>query len=163
MKAIVAVDLEWGIGFNGDLLQRIPEDMKFFKQMTVGKIVVMGRKTFGSLPGKKPLKDRTNIVLSKNRNFNHDGVMLCESQSQLMQELEKYSTDDVFIIGGESVYSALLPFCTEAYVTKIGSIYAADKYFVNLDKLDTWQLVSSSDVKMYEGISYRFLKYVNNK
>ncbi len=161
MKAIVAVDMNWGIGFKGDLLQRIPEDMKFFKQMTVGKVVVMGRNTFESLPTSNPLKDRTNIVLSKNRSFNHDKVIVCESQSQLVQKLDKYSTDDVFVIGGEAIYTMLLPFCNEAYITKIESRYSADKYFENLDKRDTWKLVSSSDVKFYEGIRYRFLKYVN--
>ncbi|SHI63682.1 dihydrofolate reductase [Desulfosporosinus lacus] len=160
MKAIAAVDLNWGIGYRGNLLKRIPEDMKFFKQMTLGKVVIMGRETFESLPGQEPLKDRVNIVLSKSEHFNNEKVTLCRSLDELYSELEKYDTDDVFVVGGESVYSQLLASCTEAYVTKIEEKYVADKYFVNLDKNKAWKLVSSSNLQNYENIGYRFVKYV---
>lgn len=160
MKAIAAVDLNWGIGYKGNLLKRIPDDMKFFKQMTLGKVVVMGRETFESLPGQEPLKDRVNIVLSKNEHFNNEKVTLCRSLDELYSELEKYDTDDVFVVGGESVYSQLLASCTEAYVTKIEKKYVADKYFANLDKNKAWQLVSSSNFKNYENVGYKFVKYV---
>lgn len=163
MKAIVAVDLNWGIGCKGNLLQRIPEDMKFFKQMTVGKVVVMGRETFESLPGKEPLKDRINIVLSKNENFKNEKITICRSLDELFQEFKKYNLDDVIIIGGESVYTQLLPYCTEAYVTQIESKYLADKYFVDLGKEESWELVSTGDLKNYNTINYSFLKYVNNR
>ena len=163
MKAIVAVDLNGGIGCKGNLLQRIPEDMKFFKQMTVGKVVVMGRETFESLPGKEPLKDRINIVLSKNENFKNEKITICRSLDELFQELKKYNLDDVIIIGGESVYTQLLPYCTEAYVTQIESKYLADKYFVDLGKEESWELVSTGDLKNYNTINYSFLKYVNNR
>ena len=119
MKAIVAVDLNWGIGYRGNLLQRIPEDMKFFKQMTLGKVVIMGRETFESLPGKEPLKDRINIVLSKDECFTNEKVTICRSLDELFYELKKYNSDDVFVIGGESIYTQLLPYCSEVYVTKI--------------------------------------------
>jgi len=92
MKAIAAVDLNWGIGYRGNLLERIPEDMKFFKQMTIGKVVIMGRKTFESLPGKEPLKDRVNIVLSKNEGFNNRKVTICRTLDELFCELEKYNS-----------------------------------------------------------------------
>lgn len=163
MKAIVAVDLNWGIGYKGDLLQRIPEDLKFFKRMTLGKVVIMGRETFESLPGKEPLKDRLNIMLSKNESFTNENLTICRSLGELFNVLAKYPTKDVFVIGGESVYSQLLPFCTEAYVTKIQNTYAADKYFINLDELDTWEVASTSDSKVYKDIQYRFIKYVNNQ
>jgi len=119
MKAIVAVDSNWGIGFRGNLLQRIPGDMKFFKQMTLNKVVIMGRETFESLPGKEPLKDRVNIVLSKNECFNNEKVTICRTLNELFCELEKYNSDEVFLIGGESIYTQLLPYCKEAYVTSI--------------------------------------------
>lgn len=161
MKAIVAVDLNWAIGCEGNLLQIIPEDMKFFKNKTSGNVVIMGRETFESLPGKAPLKDRINIVLSKNQSFSDDRIMICHSLSELFHEIEKYDTDDVFVIGGESVYAQLLPYCSEAYVTKIRNKYAADKYFTNLDKEKTWELAYVSDSKNYNDIQYNFLKYVN--
>ncbi|MCX7745658.1 MAG: dihydrofolate reductase [Clostridia bacterium] len=163
MKAIVAVDLNWGIGYKGSLLQRIPEDMKFFKQMTLGKVVVMGRETFESLPGREPLKDRINIVLSKNKNFVDEKITICRSFDELFHELKKYNSDDVFVIGGESIYTQLLPYCTEAYVTKIENTYVADKYFIDLDKDEAWKLVSSSDAQTYKEIQFKFVKYVNDK
>ena len=163
MKAIVAVDLNWGIGYKGNLLQRIPEDLKFFKQITLGKIVVMGKETFESLPGKEPLKDRINIVLNKDRKFTNEKVTICHSLDDLSQELKKYNSNDVFIIGGESVYSQLLPYCTEAYVTKIDNFYVADKYFCNLDKEETWKTVSISDLQTYKDIQFKFIKYINDK
>ena len=163
MKTIVAVDLNWGIGCRGNLLQWLPEDMKFFKQMTLGKVVIMGRETFESLPGKEPLKDRINIVLSKNECFKSEKVTICRSLDELFQELKKYNQDDMFVIGGESVYTQLLPHCTEAYVTKIESKYVADKYFINLDKEENWELVLTGDLKSYNNIQYSFLKYVNSR
>jgi len=161
MKAIVAVDLNWGIGYKGSLLQRIPEDMKYFKQMTLGKAVIMGRETFESLPGKEPLKDRINIVLSRRQFYEHEGIVLCRSLEDIFREIKKYSDQDVFVIGGESVYKQLLPFCSEAYVTRIDKEYTADKFFVNLDEDEAWELVSASDLHTYRDIGFRFLKYVN--
>ncbi len=163
MKAIVAVDLNWGIGCGGKLLQTIPEDMKFFKQKTSGKVVIMGRETFESLPGKSPLKDRINIVLSRSKSFCDDRITVCRSLEELFREIKKYHTDDVYLIGGEAVYIQLLPYCTEAYVTKIENTYSADKYFMNFDKEKVWELVSTSDKKEYNNIKYSFLRHVNNQ
>lgn len=160
MKAIVAVDLNWGIGYRGKLLERIPEDMKFFKSTTTGKVVVMGRETFESLPGKEPLKDRVNIVLSKNESFTNDQIIICRSLAELFEELQKYPADSVFVIGGESVYTQLLPYCSEAFVTRIEKDHIADKHFVNLDQDETWELSSTSEMKVSNDLKYRFLKYV---
>ncbi len=163
MKAIVAVDLNWGIGFKGNLLQRIPEDMKFFKQMTLGKVVVMGRETFESLPGKEPLRDRRNIVLSRSIDFINEKVTICRSIDELFIELKKYNQDDVFVIGGESIYTQLLQYCTESYVTKIENTYIADKYFVDLDKEEMWETSSSSDWYVYKDIHFKFVKYTKKE
>ncbi|HYE82497.1 MAG TPA: dihydrofolate reductase [Clostridia bacterium] len=163
MKAIVAVDLDWGIGYKGCLLQRIPGDMKFFKQMTLGKVVIMGRETFESLPGKEPLTDRINIIMSRKECFGDDRIIVCHSLDEIFHEIEKYKSEDVFVIGGESVYTQLLPFCTEAYITRIENRYTADKFFTDLDKDPSWELTSVSDPQVYKDISYRFTKYVNNK
>ncbi|MDQ2088095.1 dihydrofolate reductase [Herbivorax sp. ANBcel31] len=159
MKAIVAVDLNWGIGYKGNLLKRISPDMKRFKEITINKVVVMGRKTFESLPKKEPLKDRVNIVLSKSGSINHEKVIVCRSLNQLFNELLKYNTDNVFLMGGESVYELLLPYCTEAYVTKIKNTYTADKYFVNLDENDSWKLIDKSDLQIYDDVEFYYTKY----
>jgi dihydrofolate reductase len=163
MKAIVAVDLDWGIGYKGNLLQPIPEDLKLFKQLTLGKVVIMGRETFESLPGKEPLKDRINIVLSRDEKFVNNNITICRSLEELYKLLANYSTDDVFVIGGESIYTQLLPFCSEAYVTIINKRYIADKYFANINELETWEAVSTGNPQSYNEIEFCFNKYVNNR
>jgi dihydrofolate reductase len=134
LKAIVAVDSKWGIGFQGNLLEKIPEDMRYFRKLTTGKVIVMGRKTFESLPGKEPLKDRENIVLSRNKDFFDGRITICSSTGELFKKLEKYDSNDIFIIGGGQIYSLLLPYCTEAFVTKIDKPHNADTFFPDLDK-----------------------------
>ncbi len=159
MKLIVAVDQNWGIGYKGELLQRIPEDMKFFKELTENHIIIMGRGTFESFPGKEPLKNRINIVLSKT--LKDERVKLCRSIDELLLELEKYNPNELYVIGGESIYNLLLPYCTEAYVTKIKHTYQADKYMKNIDQDETWKLVSESDLQNYRGVEYSFTKYIH--
>ncbi|RNC62755.1 MAG: Dihydrofolate reductase [Candidatus Dichloromethanomonas elyunquensis] len=158
MKIIVAVDQNWGIGYKGNLLQRIPEDMKFFKQMTMNKVVIMGRGTYDSLPGKEPLKDRINIVLSKSLWDNR--VVVCRSLDEIFLEIAKYDTDDLCVIGGESVFRLLLPYCAEAYVTKIDKVYPADTYFEDIDKNKHWKLYSEGELKTYRELSFKFTKYI---
>lgn len=163
MKAIVAVDSNWGIGCNNELLQMIPEDMKFFKEKTLNKVVIMGRATFESLPGKKPLKDRVNIVLSKNEKFFNKDIIIARSIEEILDLTANYKSEDVFVIGGESVYRQFLPYCSEAYVTKINNVYLADKYFINLQEEKTWILSELSENKQYNNIEYRFAKYINKE
>ena len=162
MKAIVAVDLNWGIGCGGKLLQSIPEDMKFFKEKTIGNVVVMGRETFESLQGKNPLKDRINIVLSRSESFNDDRLIICNSIDETLNELQKYENDKIFIIVGESVYKQFLPYCDELYVTKIYNKYEADRFFPNIDIMSNWDLVKESEVKEYNNVRYVFSTYKNN-
>ncbi len=163
MKAIVAVDINWGIGYKGSLLQRIPADMKNFKRITTGKVVVMGQATFESLPGQEPLKDRINIVLSDDESFRNEKVTICRSLDDLFDVLSNYPDDDVFIIGGESVYAQLLEHCGEVYVTKIANTYTADKYFVNLDRSDIWKQASISGPYKYNDVEYCFVTYVKGQ
>ena len=161
MRAIVAVDRNWGIGCGGKLLQRIPEDLARFKAMTLHKAVVMGRTTFLSLPGQKPLKDRVNIVLSRNPEFIREGVTVCRSTDALFQTLVPYDPGDVYVIGGGAVYAALLPYCTESYVTKIDNAYPADTHYPNLDEASGWRLVSESGPMDYMDIEFRYTTYKN--
>jgi dihydrofolate reductase len=173
VKAIVAVDKNWGIGCNGELLERIPEDMKFFKAMTTGKIVVMGRETLESLPGKKPLKDRTNIVLSRTmkpgkgpddgQDESSKGMILCSSIDELLAELKKYPSEDVFVIGGASVYRQLLPYCSEIYVTKFPNGHTADAYYPNLDEQPEWDARVMDDRLEHNGFAYSRYVYVRKQ
>lgn len=161
MKIIVAVDKNWGIGYKGDLLQYIPEDMRFFKEKTLNKVVIMGRETLDSLPNGEPLKDRVNIVLTRDKSFKKEGIVICNSIEETLKQIEKFKSDNVFIIGGESIYKQFLNYCDELFITKIQNEYKADKFFPNIDILESWELISESETKEYKGIKYSFCKYKN--
>ncbi|MCL2837478.1 MAG: dihydrofolate reductase [Oscillospiraceae bacterium] len=154
MNLIVAVDKNWGIGCDNKLLAHIPEDMKFFRVMTTDKTVVMGRKTFDSLPN-GALPNRNNIVLSRDENFKADNVRVHNSIG--------IGDDSVFVIGGESIYKQYLPLCTRAYVTKIDAEFEADRYMENLDKDPDWAVESSKKMSTQSGINIEFVTYVNTK
>ena len=126
MNLIVAADKNWAIGKDNKLLVSIPADMKFFRQTTTGKVVVMGRKTLESFPGGQPLKNRVNIVLTGNENYRVKDAVIVHTKDELMEELKKYDSGDVYVIGGASVYEMLLPECSVAHVTKIDHEYEAD-------------------------------------
>ena len=134
MNLIAAVDKNWAIGKNNELLVSIPNDMKMFRQMTTGKVVVMGRKTLESFPNGLPLKNRVNIVLTKNQNYQVKGAIIVHSVEEVLEELKKYDSEDVYVIGGEQIYRQMLPYCDTAHMTKIDHAYEADAYFPNLDE-----------------------------
>ena len=117
MKLIVNADKNWGIGKGNELLVHIPSDMKFFRETTTGHIIVMGRKTLESFPNQMPLPKRTNIVLTTNKDYNAHGAIVVGSKEELLSELKEYHSDEIYIIGGESIYNMMLPYCDEAYVT----------------------------------------------
>ena len=140
MNLIVNVDNNWAIGKDNKLLVNIPQDMKFFRDTTSGKVVVMGRKTLESFPGGQPLKNRVNIVLTGDRNYRVKGAVVINSVEEARRELEKYPSEDIYIIGGESIYRQFLPCCDTAYVTKTNYTYHADTYFPNLDESPEWEM-----------------------
>lgn len=158
MNLIVAVDENWGIGYKNKLLVKIPEDLSFFRRMTEGKIIVYGRKTLETFPNKAPLKKRINVVFSSDKSYAVENVSIVHSIDELLEFLKIYDTEDVFVIGGASIYSQLLPYCKTAYVTKIDRRYEADVYFPDLDKKPEWELVSC-DNHFYDGIPFHFTKY----
>ena len=121
MKLIAAVDNEWNIGNKGGLLFSLPDDMKFFRTTTSGKIVVMGRKTLESFPGSKPLKNRVNIVLSR-YNRHVDGAEFVTGVDELLDKLKEYDSDDVYVIGGAQIYSLLLPYCDTSLITHVDAV-----------------------------------------
>ena len=163
MNAIVAVDKNWGIGYDGKLLFRLPEDLMLFKSLTINKVVVMGHDTLKSLPHEKPLPNRVNIVLSKDKNLRIGTAITCNSLEQLLSTISNYKANDVFLIGGQTVFTQLLSVCSVAYVTKIHCAKNADRFFPNLDALSEWRLESRSDIKTENSIQYTFNKYINIK
>ena len=163
MQTIVAVDKNWGIGKDNKLLVSIPADMKFFQGETMGKVVVMGRKTLESFPGGRPLVGRTNIVLTRNTEYRVKGAQVVHSQEGLLKELEKYPPEDVYVIGGEAIYRQLVDECEAAHITKIDYAYDADAYFPNLDEKEEWEITEDSEEQTYFDLEYVFLKYEKKK
>lgn len=159
MNIIVAVDNNWAIGNKGRLLVSIPNDMKHFREETTGKVIVLGRKTLETFPQGLPLAGRTNIILSANPGFRVKGGMVVHSIPELLKELKQYDDQDVYVVGGESLYRALLPYCDVAHVTKIDHDYEADAYFPNLDNDPEWRITADSDEQTYFDLPYVFQRY----
>ena len=161
MKLIAAVDDNWAIGYKNKLLVSIPEDMKNLRTLTTGNVVVMGRRTLESFPNGLPLRDRTNIVLTANPNYEVRNAIVVHDLDELREVLKDYESDKIYVIGGGSVYKMLEPYCQDAIITKINYKYQADTYFPNLDEKDNWKLVGSSEEKTCFSIEYHFLEYHN--
>ncbi len=159
MNIIVTVDERWAIGNHDKLLVQIPRNQKLLMEETAGKVVVIGRKALQNFPQGLPLQGRTTIVLSKSRSFQVKGATVVHSVEDLLKELKKYRDEDIFVVGGESIFAQLLPYCNVAHVTKIDHAYAANKYFTNLDKEPGWAITAESDEQTYFDIAYAFLKY----
>ena len=159
MNLIVAVDKNWAIGKENKLLVSIPQDMKFFRETTMGKVVVMGRKTLESFPGGQPLKKRTNIVITRDKNYSVKDAIVVHSVEEALEELKNYNSEDVYVIGGDSIYRQMLPYCDVAHVTKINHAYEADTYFPNLDEKEDWLVTGVSDEQTYFNLEYEFVRY----
>ena len=161
MKCIAAVDANWAIGNKGRLLVSIPNDMKMFRAETGGKVIVYGRKTLETFPNGQPLVKRTNIVLSRNADLEVKGAIVVHNDEELFAELKKYDSDDIYIIGGESVYKKYVPYCDTAIITKIDENYEADAYFPNLDEDPNWKKTAESEEQTYFSVEYTFREYRN--
>lgn len=162
MKAIVAVDSNWGIGRDNNLLISIPEDMKFFREKTMGKTLILGRKNLESFPNKKPLKNRRHIVLTRNKDYEADGVEIVYSIDEALEKVKDIDSDDIYVVGGQSVYEDFLNYCDIIYVTKIKKDLNAEKFFPNLDKLENWEKIYESEKNEHKGLEYIFTTYKNN-
>lgn len=159
MNLIAAVDENWAIGNKNRLLVSIPADMKFFRETTVNKVVVMGRKTLESFPGGQPLKKRTNIVLTRDKNYKVKDAIVVNTIEALLEELKKYDEEDIYVIGGDSIYRQMLPYCKLAHITRIHHTYEADTYFPNLDQMEDWEITGISDEQTYFDLEYEFVRY----
>ena len=158
MNAIACADLGWGIGKNNDLIYNIPEDMKFFRTMTGGKTVIMGRATLESLPGGKPLPRRRNIIISRSLGF-VEGAEVCKSPEEAAELLKGEAAENIFVIGGEQIYRYMLPYCDTVYITRVEAESDADKYFPDLDADDEWEIAEKSPRYEKEGLFYSFVTY----
>lgn len=171
ISAIVCIDKNWGIGCQSDLLIKIPEDTKFFKEKTNGHTVIMGRKTYDSLPI-KPLPNRENVVITRRvfkdeygRYKDEDGVVYTELEhvKDVFKFIQKYPQDshnEIFVIGGGTIYKELLPYCDTVYVTKVDYAFEnVDTYFPNLEDFPEWEIESVSEAKEYNGFKYQFYTY----
>ncbi len=161
MQLIVAVDNNWAIGNRDKLLVRIPEDQKFFRNTTMGHVVVLGRKTLAGFPNGMPLKGRKNIILTHDESFEAGDAVIVHSKEELLEELKKYDSDDIFVIGGQSVYEMLYEYCDVAHVTKIDYSYEADAFFPNLEEKENWVVTGDSDEQTYFDLEYYFYRYEN--
>ena len=159
MNLIAAVDRNWAIGYKNELLVRIPEDQKWFRETTTGKAVIMGRKTLESFPNKSPLKNRLNVVITSDMNYSVPGAVVVHSIDEAVEAVRDYADDDVYVIGGESIYRQMLPLCGTAHITKVDYAYQADAHFPDLDKEEGWKITETSDERTYFDIIYEFVKY----
>jgi len=163
MNLIAAVDRNWGIGKDGQLLVRIREDMRYFAGITTGHVIVMGRKTLESFPGGKPLANRVNIVLTRDRTYEGRGAVPVHDEKELFDRLEDYPSEEVYVCGGGSIYRLLLPYCSAAYITEIEKEFEADTFMPDLGKEPGWYLKKEGEVKEEKGIRFQFNVYENRK
>lgn len=161
MNCIVNVTQNWGIGFENQLLVSISADLKRFRQLTTGKTVILGRKTLATFPGGKPLKNRTNLLLSTDRTLDVAGAIVAHDLEELLAYCHQCSNDALCVIGGASVYELLLPYCTTAQITRTLVSPEADRFFPNLDLLPGWEITSTSEVFEEQGISFQYVDYKN--
>ena len=159
MRAIVAADKNWGIGLNNGLLISIPADMRFFRKKTTGNVVIMGRKTLESMPNGQPLKDRINIVMSRDESLVVPGAAVVQNAEAAIREASRYTDREIYVIGGAQIYRELLPYCDTVYVTRIDYAYQADAFFPNLDRDPEWELERESEEQTYFDMEYTFCKY----
>jgi len=156
---IAAVDRNWSIGRKDRLLASIPRDRQLFLNETLGKTIVMGRRTFESLPGRQPLYGRENIVLSRDKTFSPQGVTLMRSLEETLAYLGKRSGEQIYVIGGESIYGQFLPLCTAAHITYMDYAYDGDRFLPDLGKDRGWEMITESEEETYFDIPYTFRFY----
>ncbi len=163
MDLIVAADKSWGIGKDNGLLASLPTDMKYFKEHTMGKVVVMGRKTLESLPGKKGLPKRTNIVLTTNPDYEAERCIIVNSEDELFEKLSEYDPEEVMLIGGGAMYNKYYKLCDKLYVTKMDAELGADTFIANFDEDPDFEIVSESEPVTENGVTFRFTVYEKKK
>ena len=160
--SILSADNKWGIGKRNGLLFSLPLDMKFFRTTTSGHVVAMGENTLLSFPNSKPLKNRTHIVLSANPAHNYDGVINFHSFEDFLKAIkEKALNEDVYIIGGASIYNQMIPYVDKVLLTKVNEDGGAEVFFHNLDEDPNFECTEMGEPLIDNGHEIRFTTYVN--
>ena len=167
MILIFAVDKSWDIGFARGMLAEIKEDLKRFRELTEGNIVIMGRKTLEAIPGQAPLPNRINILVTRSDKYNNKGFYIVDNLDKLhplLKELNPNREMKVFVTGGESIVKQLMPYCNKAYITKILKDYPnADTSIPNLDLDDTWKIVSESKIYYQGDLPFKYVEYTRKE
>lgn len=163
MNLIVAADTHWAIGKDGHVLVTIPADQQMLMKETAGKVVVMGRRTLESLPGGQPLGNRTNLILTHDEDYKARGARICHSLEAALEMLSAYDTDDIYVIGGQSIYEQFLPYVDTVHVTRIDYTYDADTFFHNMEQDEGWSMVEEGDEQTYFDLCYTFQKFQRKK
>lgn len=161
MKLIVATEKNWGIGKENALLVHLPGDLKFFKEQTTGKVIILGRKTLETFPGGKPLPKRTNVVISGNPDFAKEGCIMASSVEDAVRKATELSSgdDNIVVCGGASIYEQMLPMCDICIVTRMEQVFEADRFFPDLDSKPEFEKVWESQPQTENGVTYRFVEY----
>ncbi len=159
MIIIAHASENWGIGKAGDLMFRLPLDMKFFRETTTDGVVIMGRKTLESFPNKKPLPKRVNIVISKNPDFKAEGAIVANSIEEAVQIANEYTDKKIFVIGGAAIYEAMLPYCDKAYITKVFEYADADSFILDFDSAPDWEIAKQGEKFDDNGHTIQFVTY----
>jgi len=162
MKCIVNVTEDWGIGLGNELIVSIRADLKRFRELTTGNTVVLGRKTLAGFPGGRPLKNRRNIVLTRDENAQIEGAEIVHNEQELFELLKDIPTDEIMVIGGESIYRMLLPYCDAVLLTRTFGNYDADRFFPNLDEIPGWSVTEEEPVLEENGVRFQYLTYSCN-
>lgn len=161
MNAIVNVSPNWGIGMEGKLLVYVPADLRRFRDLTLGKTIVYGKKTLHTFPDERPLPDRENVILTRDKSFAIEGAVVCHSLEELREFLRDRYSENVFVCGGESVYKQLLPYCDTAYVTFSYTELKADKFFPDLNVKENWLVTEIESTQVEGKVPFRFVTYTN--
>ena len=170
ITAIACVDTNYGIGYKNELLISIPEDLKHFSRITSGGTVVMGRKTYGSLPT-APLPKRVNFIITRSNTSSIPAepdektpyfVAMDDVKTWLIKKREEKAEEKIAVIGGEQIYKELLPYCDYVLITKVFNKFEnVDAYFPNIDFDENWEIVSASEIMEYDGVRYQYRKFKN--
>jgi dihydrofolate reductase len=162
MNAITVVDQNWGIGHNGKLLVHLPGDLKYFKEKTTGKTVIIGRETFDSMGGKL-LPGRKTLILSRNTSLKPDCPVF-HSLEDTIAYVKNKQEEELFVAGGEAIYRLFLPYCDTFFITKIHKAFEADRYFPNLDESpDEFKMHWSGNIMEENAVKYQFFEYRRKK
>lgn len=162
MHCIANVTPNWGIGCEGRLAIAIKADLKRFKELTTGHTVLLGRKTLATFPGSRPLKNRENIILTRDENYTAEGAVIAHSAEDVLRLAGQCTSDDFWVIGGESVYAQFIPYCRTARITMTYADVPADAFFPNLDELPNWHRAEVSERMTEDGIEFQYIDYIND-